>query len=438
MRISIFGMGYVGVVSGACLAKLGHHVVGVDINAAKVSLINAGQSPIVEHGIQELVAEMVGAGRLIATTDSAAAVVQSDVSLVSVGTPSQANGLPALDAIDAVVEQIGHAIRTKASDHTVVVRSTIPPGTTQERIAPALCQSSGRDIGKGLELCNNPEFLREGTSIHDFSNPPFTLIGSMAERGFDVLSELYRAVEAPVIRTDIRVAESIKYLCNVFHAVKIGFANEIGALLKAFGVDSREAMRIFCEDRTLNISSAYLRPGFAFGGSCLPKDLRALISIARAQDIELPFMGNLLNSNERHIDRAFQMIARGGRRKVAFFGIAFKLGTDDFRESPLVMLAERLIGKGFDLTILDRHVDVARLVGSNRDFIEREIPHLERLMKPSAEETLEGAGVIVVGHAEPDDIAVICKRHAGRTIVDLQGAKVLEQLSGADYQGICW
>jgi GDP-mannose 6-dehydrogenase len=253
-----------------------------------------------------------------------------------------------------------------------------------------------------------------------------------------VLEAVYRETKAPVIRTDIRTAESIKYLCNIFHAVKIGFANEIGAVLKSLGVDARDAMRVFCEDRILNISPAYLRPGFAFGGSCLPKDVRAFLAVAQSQGVELPFLGSLLQSNTRHIDRAFEMIVRGGRRKVALFGLAFKPGTDDLRESPLVTLAERLIGKGFELTIFDKHVDVARLMGANREYIDREIPHLERLLKASAEETMDGAGVIVIGHAAAPEIAAIKANHGGRTIVDLQGVKDLETCEGAHYEGICW
>ncbi|HUN52835.1 MAG TPA: nucleotide sugar dehydrogenase, partial [Candidatus Sulfotelmatobacter sp.] len=362
----------------------------------------------------------------------------SDVSFISVGTPSERSGAPALGALDAVAEEIGRAIGRKSTPHTVVVRSTVPPGTVEQRVAPILVQSSGRTLGAGLELCSNPEFLREGSAIRDFGQPPFTLVGSTGEQGFAVMQEVYRDVKAPLIRTSVQTAESIKYLCNIFHAVKIGFANEIGSVLKPLGVDAREAMRIFCEDRILNISSAYLRPGFAFGGSCLPKDLRGFLSIAQAQGVDLPFLGNLLASNQQHVERAFQMIARGGRRKVALFGLAFKPGTDDLRESPLVTLAERLIGKGFDLAIYDRHVEVARLVGSNREFIDREIPHLERLLRPTPEATLDGAGVIVIGHAAAAEVAAVAAAHAGRSIVDLQGVKDLERLQGADYQGICW
>jgi GDP-mannose 6-dehydrogenase len=438
MKISIFGMGYVGVVSAACLAKYGNDVVGVDVSSSKVEFINQGRSPIVEHGIDELVAEMVAAGRLRATVNSAEAVQMTDVSFISVGTPSQRNGATLLSAVDTVVEQIGQAIRGKRSPHVVAVRSTVPLGTIENRILPALLRASARTLGDGLGLCSNPEFLREGTAVRDFGEPAFTLVGCAPDSGFKAIEEIYRSINAPLIRTDIRTAEAVKYLCNIFHAAKIGFANEVGALLKSFGIDSRDAMRILCEDRLLNISPAYLRPGFSFGGSCLPKDIRAFLSLARDQDVELPFIGNLLPSNEQHINRAFQLIARGGRRKVALFGLAFKPGTDDMRESPLVILAERLIGKGFELAIFDRHVDTARLVGSNRDYINREIPHLERLLQPTPEATLEGAGVIAVGHAAKPEIESIVANHNGRSIIDLQGVYELERLTDADYQGICW
>ena len=438
VKVSIFGMGYVGVVSGACLARLGHEVIGVDISADKVRLINSGQSPVVEKGLKELVAETVARGTLCATNDHADAIKRTDLTFISVGTPSARNGATLFNAIDAVADEIGHALRAKTTDHVVTVRSTVPPGTIEKRIAPILCRASGRTLGHGLDICSNPEFLREGTAIQDFQRPAFTLIGAHSEKGAAALESLYAATSAPIVRTDIKTAESIKYLCNIFHAVKIGFANEIGAVLKSLGVDSREAMRVFCEDRVLNISPAYLRPGFAFGGSCLPKDLRAFLAVAQTQGVDLPFIGNLIESNTRHIDRAFEMIARGGRRKVALFGLAFKPGTDDLRESPLVVLAEKLIGKGFELSIFDRHVDVARLIGANREFIDREIPHLERLLKATPEEVLEGAQVIVVGHAAAPEIEVIGAQHRGRTIVDLQGVKDLESCGDADYQGICW
>jgi GDP-mannose 6-dehydrogenase len=437
MKVSIFGMGYVGVVSAACLAKRGHTVIGVDVNPDKVALINSGRAPIVEPGIAELLGELVAAGRCTATTDADAAVAESEVSMVSVGTPSSRTGTPSLEAIDHVAVQIGEAIARKSAPHAVVIRSTVPPGTVTDRIAPTLMRASDRKFGEGLELLDNPEFLREGRAVADFEKPPFTLIGASSDGAVAVARALYDGIEAPFIVTDERTAESIKYLCNIFHAVKIGFANEVGAVLKGLGIDARVALEVFCQDRVLNISPAYLRPGFAFGGSCLPKDLRGFLAFAAGEHVETPFLGSLLAANARHVDRAFDMIVKGGRRRIAFFGLSFKPGTDDMRESPLVALAEKLIGKGYELAIYDRDVELARLTGANKTFIAHEIPHLGRLLKQTVEETLEGAGVIVIGHVGKSESAAIAAQHGGRTIVDLQGVGELE-LAGTDYQGICW
>ena len=438
MKVSIFGMGYVGAVSGVCLADLGHDVIGVDTSQTKVDLINDGTAPIVEAGVAERIEAARKAGRIRATTDAGEAVAASDISMISVGTPSSAAGTPSFGAIDAVVAQIGKAIGAKNTPHTVVMRSTVTPGTTEDRVLPALVKASGRQPGKGLEVCYNPEFLREGSAVKDFFKPPFTVAGCLSDAGFADMQGLYDTIEAPLIRTDCRVAESLKYASNSFHALKITFANEMGTLLKHLGVDARETMRIFCEDRDLNISKAYLRPGFAFGGSCLPKELRALQGLARSHHIELPMLAQVLNSNNRHIEMAYEMIAGNGRGKIALFGLAFKPGTDDLRESPLVLLAERLIGKGFELSVFDRSVEAARLMGANRDFIDREIPHFERLLAKQPEDTLEGAHTIVIGHAGPAEIAAIKKLHGGRKIVDLQGIREIETLTGVSYEGICW
>lgn len=438
MKISIFGMGYVGAVSGVCLVDLGHEVIGVDLSQTKVKLINEGASPIVEAGIPERMAAAHAAGRIRATTQAGEAVAQSDVSMISVSTPSSAAGTPSFGAIDAVVADIAKAIREKTTPHTVIMRSTVTPGTTEDRVLPALIEASGRQPGAGLEVCYNPEFLREGAAVKDFFAPPFTVAGCMSDAGFAIMQQLYDGIDAPLIRTDCRVAESLKYASNSFHAVKITFANEMGTLFKHLGVDARETMRIFCEDRNLNISKAYLRPGFAFGGSCLPKELRTLQGLARSHHIELPMLANVLVSNNRHIEQAFDMIARHGRGKVALFGLAFKPGTDDLRESPLVLLAERLIGKGYDLSIYDPSVETARLVGANREFIDQEIPHFERLMTTDLEQILDGAKTIVIGYAGPAEVAAIRAAHEGRKIIDLQGVRELETLQGADYEGICW
>ena len=397
----MFGLGYVGAVSCACLPELGHEVIGVDTNPAKVRMINDGQSPVVEEGINELIEAAIRAGKLRATDDVEAAVIGSEISLISVATPSNPNYTPNLSAVDTVIRSIGAAIRKKSGHHTIVLRSTVPPGTTEDRIRPILEEAVGRKVGDRLSLVFNPEFLREGTSVKDFHQPPQTVIGSLDEAGYVALEQMYAGLPGIVVRASCRVAESVKYLCNVFHAMKIVFANEAGSVLKACGLDGREVMRIFCQDTQLNISAAYLRPGFAFGGSCLPKEVKGFLTLARDKDVPIPALAGLLDSNAAHIDRAYDMIARDGRRKVALFGLAFKPGTDDMRDSPLVTLAERLLGKGFDLAIYDNFVKISRLLGKNKEFIEREIPHLDRLLLETPEQALDGAQVVVVGHAGP-------------------------------------
>lgn len=438
MRISIFGMGYVGVVAGACLAKEGHDVVGVDVSPTKVDLLRRGVSPIVEEGIAELVRDMVASGRLRATAATADAVAATDLSLVCVGTPSAENGSLSLAAMDGVSGEIGDALRGKRGPHTVVYRSTILPGTTEDRLLPVLERRSGRKVGGDLFVGYNPEFLREGTSIRDFREPPMTVVGSRHDEVFRQMEAVYAGIKAEFVRTTVRLAESVKYLSNMYHAVKIAFANEAGAVLKAAGVDAREALQIFCKDRLLNISPAYLRPGFAFGGSCLPKDLRAFLYWAKTMDLDVPLLSRVLESNERHIDRARQMIARHGRPRVALFGLAFKGGTDDLRESPIVALAERLLGRGHELAIYDPNVNTSRLVGANKAFIEREIPHLDRLLKPDPGQALEGAGVVVIANADRTGIDAIVAAKPAVPIIDLQGVREIAALPGADYAGICW
>ena len=437
MRISVFGLGYVGAVSCGCLPELGHEVIGVDTNPLKVKMINDGQSPVVEEGINELITKAVNEGKLRATHDVEDAILNSDVSLISVATPSNANYTPNLTAVDAVVRQIGEVLRKKEGAHVIVLRSTVQPGTTQDRILPILLESSGREIGDKLALVFNPEFLREGSSVKDFHQPPQTVVGSIGEAGYTAMEEMYAGLPGPFVRTDTKVAESVKYLCNVFHALKIVFANEAGSVLKACDLDGREVMKIFCQDTQLNISAAYLRPGFAFGGSCLPKEVKGFLTMARDLDVPIPTLAALLDSNEAHIKRAYDMIARDGRKKVALFGLALKPGTDDMRDSPLVVLAERLLGKGFELTIFDRFVKISRLLGKNKEFIEREIPHLERLLAESPEDALDGAEVIVIGHADAEARAAIVAAANGRRIVDLSGYAELRN-AGADYEGICW
>lgn len=438
MKISVFGLGYVGAVSCACLPELGHEVIGVDISPQKVRMINDGQSPVVEEGINELIGAAVKAGKLRATDDVRAAVLETEVSLISVATPSNPNYTPNLTAVDAVVRSIGEAIRDKASHHTVVLRSTVQPGTTESRIVPILEAAAGRKIGDRLSLVFNPEFLREGSSVKDFHQPPQTVVGSVDEQGYVVMEKMYAGLPGIFVRTSCPVAESVKYLCNVFHALKIVFANEAGSVLKACGLDGREVMKIFCQDTQLNISAAYLRPGFAFGGSCLPKEVKGFLTLAREMDVPIPAIGGLLDSNEAHVDRAYAMIAREGRKKVALFGLAFKPGTDDMRDSPLVQLAERMLGKGFDLAIYDNFVKISRLLGKNKEFIEREIPHLDRLLADTPEAALKDAEIIVIGHADAAARQSIIAHAAGRRIVDLSGYADVRAAPQATYEGICW
>lgn len=438
MKVSVFGLGYVGAVSCACLPELGHDVIGVDINPLKVQLIASGQSPVVEEGIEELIGAAVKAGKLTATNDVAAAVQGTEVSLISVATPSLPNYMPDLTALDAVVGQIGAEIAKKDGHHTLVIRSTVAPGTTRARIAPLLEHAAGRKIGDRLSLVFNPEFLREGSSVADFHNPPQTIVGSLDEAGVEVMKRLYTGVPGSFVAADVGVAESVKYLCNVFHALKIVFANEAGAVLKETGLDSRDVLALFCEDKQLNISKAYLRPGFAFGGSCLPKEVKGFLTIARERGVDIPVLGSLLNSNDAHIGRAYELIAANGRKPVALFGLAFKPGTDDLRDSPLVVLAEKLLGKGFDLAIYDKFVKIARLLGKNKEYIDREIPHLDKLLHETPDAVLARAEVVVVGHADAETRQRIIALARGARVVDLNGYADLRDAGFAEYEGICW
>jgi GDP-mannose 6-dehydrogenase len=438
MRISVFGIGYVGVVSCGCLAELGHEVIGVDVSNDKIAMLGSGRSPIVEEAIDTLIAGAVQQGRLTATGDAETAVHGTDVSFVSVGTPSAADGSVALGAVDGVIKAIGAAIRTKAGPHVVVMRSTVPPGTAEDRVIPLLEQASGRRLGEGVAYYSNPEFLREGSSVRDFRLPPFTLIGARPGDDATILRQVYAGIDAAVHIAPFRVAESVKHISNVFHAVKLTFANEVGAILSAHGVDARDALRLLCEDRILNISPAYLRPGFAFGGSCLPKDVRSFLALADQKNLAAPMLKNLMPANYAIIDRTFEAVARHGRQPVALFGLAFKQGTDDLRESPFVMLAEKLLGKGYDLRIYDRFVQVATLMGSNRAYIDREIPHLERLMVGSPQTALSGTKVAIIGHIAPEDRAALLAALSGHVVIDLAGMSGLRARPGITYEGLCW
>ena len=437
-KVSVFGLGYVGCVSAACFAKQGHDVVGVDVSLAKVNMLNAGKSTILEEGISELVAEMVAGGRLRATTDVADAVRSSTISLICVGTPSRSNGSIDLQYIERVCTEIGTTLKTIDRWHTVVIRSTVLPGTMDSVVIPALERSSGKKFGQDFGACSNPEFLREGSSIKDFYAPPFTLIGTHEPKSAEAVKAIYAGIDAPLHATTVGVAETVKYACNSFHAVKVTFANEIGAVCKAVGVDSHEVMRIFCEDTKLNISPAYLRPGFAFGGSCLPKDVRALTYKARQLDVDAPMLAAAMESNRKLIERAYDTIISTGARKIGVLGMSFKAGTDDLRESPVVTLIEMLIGKGMDVAVFDRDVSSANLIGSNREYIEKEIPHIWTLVDDSMERVVKRSEVVVIGNGTPAFRTIGEQLTNGQIVVDLVRAFGDKLSDNKQYHGINW
>lgn len=437
MRISVFGLGYVGCVSAACLASMGHEVVGVDVNPEKVELISRGLAPVVEERIGELTREVVQDGRLRATTDAVAAVAASDLSLICVGTPSAANGSLSTAFLERVAEQIGRAI-DGTRRHTVVFRSTMLPGTCADLLIPILERASGLKAGTHFGVAVNPEFLREGTSVRDFFDPPKTVIGESDRETGDLVAALYRDLPGEVFRVPIPVAEMTKYADNAFHAVKIGFANEIGAVSQALGIDSHRVMDIFLADRKLNVSPAYLRPGFAFGGSCLPKDLRGLVYAARRADVSVPLLSHVLPANEAHLQRALDLVIGADRRKVGLFGLSFKPGTDDLRESPLVEMAERLLGKGYDLRIYDANVTLSRLMGANRAYVEQRLPHLADLLTDSAQEVLDHAEVCVVG-CKDQAVLDVLTRAGDRPVIDLVRLPDAEQRRAEPgYVGLGW
>lgn len=437
MRISIFGLGYVGTVSAGCFASDGHEVVAVDPIQDKVNLINEGRSPIIEAQIGEIVAATVSDGRLRATTDAAGAVRDTELSIVCVGTPSQANGNLDLRYIRRISEQIGQALKHKASRHVVVIRSTVLPGTMRSVVIPILEEYSGKKAGTDFGVCHNPEFLREGSAVKDFNAPPKTVIGELDRTSGDVLAQLYSKLDAPLIRTNLETAEMVKYVDNSWHALKVGFANEIGSLCKSLSIDGHEVMKIFCQDKKLNISPAYLMPGFAFGGSCLPKDLRALNYAAKTHDLTLPIMNSILPSNELQIARGLELVIEKGHKRVGILGFSFKAGTDDLRESPMIEVIERLVGKGFDLRIFDKNVNLARLVGANRDFIFNHIPHISKLMVNGIDAVLDHAQTVVIGNKDPEFQNVPERLTNGQCVVDL--IRISDRTSGnGKYEGIAW
>jgi GDP-mannose 6-dehydrogenase len=433
MRISVFGLGYVGAVSAACLAADGHTVVGVDTNPVKTDLLNQGRAPVIEAGLGELIEQGVRAGRLRATTDGEEAVAATDLAFVCVGTPSRGNGSLDLTYLRRVADDIGQAIRRRRSPITVVVRSTMLPGTTRQLLLPDLERSAGRPVAVAVY----PEFLREGTAIRDYHEPPKAVVGALDQTVRDQVTPVAARPGAPLVQTDLELAEMAKYADNAWHALKVTFANEIGSLAKAQGLDGQAVMDILCADTKLNLSPVYLRPGFAFGGSCLPKDVRALRYLGRGLDLDLPVLNAILPSNAQQLDRAFQLVAGAGARRVGVLGLAFKAGTDDLRESPMVELVERLIGKGFDVRVYDANVNLARLVGANKSYILDQIPHISDLMVPSLEEVLDHAGTLVIGNHDPAFRTVAEHPGPGQRVVDL--VRIVDRRSeGNGYDGICW
>lgn len=437
MNISVFGMGYVGVVSAACLTNNGHTVIGVDPNQTKTDLVNAGTSPIIEKNVAGFLKEAHNEKHLRATIDAAEAVGASSLSLVCVGTPSRKNGSLDTSIIEKVCREIGAAIKIKDDYHCVVIRSTMLPGTIKEVVIPALEEASGKKAGQDFGVAINPEFLRESTAVYDFYNPPKTVIGSLTERDADLVAALYEDIDAPLFKVSIEVAEMTKYVDNVWHALKVAYGNEIGNICKPLGIDSHAVMDIFCQDRKLNIAPTYLKPGFAFGGSCLPKDLRALNYKAQDLDLNVPLIKSISESNHTQIERGLEIITGHGKRDISFFGISFKSGTDDLRESPQVELVERLLGKGYNIKIYDRNVEMAKLTGGNKDYILQVIPHISELIGDSFEDVLAHGEVIVIGNSEPEFHAIPKSMSDTQILVDL--VRIPErELIGDRYDGVNW
>ena len=438
MRISTFGLGYVGTVTAACLADKGHRVIGVEINPEKLALFRRGKSPIFEPHLAALLEKAHRSGRFVATTDVTEAIASSDLSLVCVGTPSKKSGQPDTSHVENVAREIGAALRDKRDVHTVAVRSTMLPGAIDSLIVPRIEEASGRTAGRTLRVVANPEFMREGFAICDFYQPPFVVIGERSPGEGDMLAEAYSFVNAPQVRTSIRAAEAVKFACNAFHALKVTFTNEFGYFCKAHGIDSHEVMELFCQDAKLNISPAYLSPGLAFGGSCLPKDLRALVSRAREAHLDLPMLEAVARSNSEQIQRTVDLIAERGHREVGLLGLSFKAGTDDLRESPLVIIAETLIGRGFKLAIHDSEIELTRLTGANKRFLENKLPHISSLLASSVADVVRRSKTLVICKRATEYAGLQELIRAGQEIVDLVAMLRPNGRPLEHYHGLYW
>jgi GDP-mannose 6-dehydrogenase len=438
MKISVLGLGYVGAVSLACLARDRHQVIGVDIDSAKLALLSEGKTPVVEAGMVELMAEVMASGRVTVTAEVQAAVHGSDISLICVGTPSAQNGSQDQSAVVRVTRELGAALRSKTAPHIIVFRSTLAPGTVDGMLRPLLEETSGKRHGEDFYVCFQPEFLREGSSIRDYDRPPFTVVGTAHEYPVTVLKALFGHLPCEFHVTSIQAAEMVKYCCNNFHALKITFANETARLCEALGVDSFEVMDLLCRDTQLNISSAYLRPGFAFGGSCLPKDLRATMYLSKQHDVDLPMLGSILASNRQHLEHAIAKVLASGRRRIGMIGLSFKTGTDDLRESPLVLLAEHLIGKGLSLSIYDPGVTLSRLLGANRRYIEQTIAHIGSLMRERLEEVVEESDLLIVAQGDPATASALVQlARKDQLLLDLTRLPNRADIK-CKYEGLCW
>lgn len=438
MNISIFGLGYVGAVSLACLARDGHRVIGVDVDQTKLDLIASGKTPVVEEGMIDLMAATVASGRIQVTQNVDEAVRDSDISFVCVGTPSAPNGSQDQRALSRIAEQLGKALRTKQPGHVIAFRSTVVPGVTEDVLTPIIERESGKKEGDDFHVCFQPEFLREGTSIKDYDKPPFTIVGTRGAPAEAKLRELFGHLPCAFHTTSIRAAETVKYCCNNFHALKITFANETARICEALQVDPFEVMDLVCKDTQLNISRAYLRPGFAFGGSCLPKDLRATAYLAKMRDVELPMLTGILQSNRAHIEHAIGKVMQTGHRRIGMLGLSFKAGTDDLRESPLVTLAEHFIGKGLQLLVYDPEVQLSSLLGANRRFIEQHVPHIGSLMRSDVAEVIQGSDVLIVGLSSPQVITALeTLLREDHVLLDLVRLPTDLSLRGT-VMGLCW
>ncbi|MBU4185037.1 MAG: nucleotide sugar dehydrogenase [Proteobacteria bacterium] len=436
--ISVFGLGYVGTVLLGCMARDGHNVIGVDIDAYKLKLLRDKKSPVLEEGMQDLIESVMNTDLVKVVDDTEYAILNSDISFICVGTPSLPNGSQDLTAIKRVAEKIGSALKNKSEFHVITVRSTVTPGTVEEVMKPIIEEKSFKKTGENFGLCFQPEFLREGTSIKDYDNPPFTIIGGDSKKSISIVCDLFKKLPCDIIETSIRNAEMVKYCCNVFHALKITFANEIGRICQSLSVNSHEVMDIVCQDTQLNISPAYMKPGFAFGGSCLPKDLKGLLYLSKTHDIQVPVISHIINSNIVHIEHAINTVLLMGKKSVLLVGLSFKSGTDDLRESPLVAIAERFIGKGLKLKIFDPHVNLSRLIGANRRYIETAIPHIASLMSDDYEKLIDEAEVIIVGQSHDlfiERLYLLCRKD--QFVLDLVGKINKEKIAG-EYQGVCW